>query len=273
MKVAGRVVAITGGGNGLGADACRQARARGARTVVVVDRDAAAAERVAVEVGGKPVTADVTSEQEIGDTVAAVVADFGHLDIWVHNAGVGAQTTTFTDDQAWQRMWQIHVMSIVYASRALLPRWVERGEGHLAVVASSNALTSNPVSAAYAATKHAELALTEWLQYTYASRGITASCFCPKGMLTPMLLAAADRDDYARSSARTAVTPEEAARMLLDLMESGRFLATTYPPVLEEYRLRSRDPDAYLAMMAALHDDLVPHIGAVPDQAVSGTTP
>jgi len=56
-----------------------------------------------------------------------------------------------------------------------------RGEGHLAIVASSNALTSNPVSAAYATTKHAELALAEWLHFTYASRGITACCFCPKG--------------------------------------------------------------------------------------------
>jgi NAD(P)-dependent dehydrogenase (short-subunit alcohol dehydrogenase family) len=108
------------------------------------------------------------------------------------------------------------------------------------------------------------LALTEWLHYTYASRGISVSCFCPKGMLTPLLLAAAESDDYARSAVRTAVTSEEAARRLLDLVESGDFLATTYPPVLEEYELRSRDPDAYLAMMSRVHDTLVPHVGAVP---------
>ena len=52
MRLAGRVVAITGGGSGLGADACRLARKRGARAIAVVDRDTAAAERLAAEVGG-----------------------------------------------------------------------------------------------------------------------------------------------------------------------------------------------------------------------------
>lgn len=263
MHLADRVVAVTGGGNGLGAAACRLARARGARAVAVIDRDAVAAERVAAETHGLALTADVANEQDVRDAVSSIVAKFGDVDVWVHNAGIGGRTSPFTEDAAWHRMWQVHVMAVVYASRALLPRWLERGEGHLSVVASSNALTGNPVSAAYSATKHAELALAEWLHFTYASRGITTSCFCPKGMLTPLLLANADADEYTRSAVHTAVTPEEAARMLLDLIESGRFLATTYPPVLDEYKLRSQDPDGYLAMMAKVHD-LVPDVGAVP---------
>lgn len=117
------------------------------------------------------------------------------------------------------------------------------------------------MSAAYAATKHAELALTEWLHFTYASRGISAACFCPKGMLTPMLLASADANDYVRDAVSSAVTMEEAARLLVDLVESDSFLATTYPPVLEEYKLRSQDPDAYLALMQGVHDRLVPGVG------------
>ena len=52
--------------------------------------------------------------------------------------------------------------------------------------------------------------------------------------------------------------------MLVDLIESGQFLTTTYPPVIEEYRLRAQDPDAYLAMMCGVHDELVPGVGAVP---------
>ena len=103
--------------------------------------------------------------------------------------------------------------------------------------------------------------MTEWLHFTYASRGVTATCFCPKGMLTPLLLAAADSDAYARSAVETAVTSEDAARMLVELIESDRFLDTTYPPVLEEYRQRADDPDAYLAMMREVHDQLVPHVG------------
>jgi len=86
MRLAGRVVAITGGGSGLGADACRLARTRGAREIAVVDRDSAAAERVAAGVGGTPVTADVSDEQQLRAAVAGVEAEFGQVDVWVHNA-------------------------------------------------------------------------------------------------------------------------------------------------------------------------------------------
>lgn len=257
MKVSGRIIAITGGGSGLGAEACRIARDRGAKRVAVVDRDADAARAVAAEIGGEAFTADVTDEARIRD----VVEQLGEVDIWVHNAGIGVLSSPFTENAIWQRMWEVHVMAVVYAARALLPAWLERGEGHMGVVASANALTTNPTSVAYAATKHAELAVTEWLAMTYASRGVTASCFCPKGMLTPLLLASADSNEYARDSIRFAVTPQEAGRSLIDLIESGGFLSTTYPPILEDYRLRATDPEAFLAQMAQLHDTMLPGFG------------
>ena len=121
MRLAGRVVAITGGGSGLGADACRLARKRGARAIAVVDRDSAAAERLAAEVGGKPVTADVSSEQQVRAAVAAVEAEFGQVDVWVHNAGIGAKTSTFTPDETWQRMYGVSA-SRRARPRSLLPR-------------------------------------------------------------------------------------------------------------------------------------------------------
>jgi len=152
----------------------------------------------------------------------------------------------------------------VYATRALLPAWIERGEGHFAMVASANALTTNPMSAAYAASKHAELALAEWMAMTYGPRGVITSCFCPKGMLTPMLIAHADDNEYVRESVRTAVTSEAAATMLIDLIESDRFLSTTYPPVMEEYALRATNPDAYIAGLQDTHRRLVPGFGLPP---------
>lgn len=116
------MVAITGGGSGLGADACRLARTRGARAIAVVDRDSAAAERVGAEVGGMPVTADVSSEQQVRAAVAAVEAEFGQVDVWVHDAGIGAKTSTFTPDETWQRMWQVHAMAIVRTQPGASPR-------------------------------------------------------------------------------------------------------------------------------------------------------
>ena len=141
MKLTGRTVAITGGGAGLGAQACRIARERGAARIGVIDLNPAAAEEIAAEVDGIPITADVTDEAQIQSAVERL----GTVDIWVHNAGIGAQTTPFSGDDIWQKMWNVHVMGVVYASRALLPAWIERGEGHFAMVASSNALTTNPM--------------------------------------------------------------------------------------------------------------------------------
>ena len=99
---------------------------------------------------------------------------------------------------------------------------------------------------------------------TYGPRGVITSCFCPKGMLTPMLIAHADDNEYVRESVRTAVTSEAAATMLIDLIESDRFLSTTYPPVMEEYALRATNPDAYIAGLQDTHRRLVPGFGLPP---------
>lgn len=259
MKLDGKRVAITGGGRGLGAEACRIARARGASRIVVVDLSLDAAREVADEVGGVALAADVTDEEQ----VRAAIEQAGELDVWIHNAGMGAESTPFTGDELWQKMWDIHVMGAVYASRALLPSWLERRSGHFSMVASANALTANPISAAYTASKHAELAFAEWLAMTYGSQGLEFSCFCPKGMLTPMLLAAdPTQNAYVAESIKTAVTPEAAAETMVDLVESGRFLATTYAPILDKYELRAKDPDAYIAWLQAEHARLVPGFGA-----------
>ena len=257
MRLEGRVVVVTGGARGLGASAAVIARERGAEAVVVLDRDA----------DGADLVCDVGVEEDVQHAVKSVLAQHGRIDVWVQNAGIGAHSSSFTDDEVWHSMWRVHVMAGVYATRHLLPHWLDRGEGHFNAVASSNALTSNPVSAAYAVTKHAELAFTEWLAFTYASRGLEASCFCPKGMRTPLLVEGARVNAYAADALAKSVSQDEAATMLIDLIESGEFLATTYPPVLEEYRLRSTDPAAYLELMRGVHDELVPEVGTPPTDA------
>jgi NAD(P)-dependent dehydrogenase (short-subunit alcohol dehydrogenase family) len=90
VKLADRVVAVRGAGSGLGADTCCLAASRGARVVAVIDRDAAAAERVAAEIDGVPITADAADER----SVRGVVAELGGVDVSVHNAGIGPKTST-----------------------------------------------------------------------------------------------------------------------------------------------------------------------------------
>ena len=70
-------------------------------------------------------------------------------------------------------------MSHVYAARALLPGWIERGEGHLVTTASMAGILTSLGDGVYSATKHAALGFAEWLAITHAAQGVKVSCICP----------------------------------------------------------------------------------------------
>ena len=85
-------------------------------------------------------------------------------------------------DDAWSRIWAINVQSHVYVARALLPRMLARGEGYLVITASAAGLLTQLGSAPYAVTKHAAVALAEWLSITYGDQGLRVSCLCPQAV-------------------------------------------------------------------------------------------
>ena len=109
--------------------------------------------------------------------VERVEHDVGPIDLFVSNAGVGfgdangsaasKQGGMVPCDDRWQACWDINVMAHVYAARALLPRMIERGGGHLVNVASAAGLLSQVGDAAYSATKHAAVAFAESLAITH----------------------------------------------------------------------------------------------------------
>ena len=78
-------------------------------------------------------------------------------------------------------------MAHVWAARALLPDWIARGEGYLLSTASAAGLLTQVSALGYSITKHAAVALAEWLSITYADAGIRVSCLCPQAVRTPML--------------------------------------------------------------------------------------
>ncbi len=110
--------------------------------------------------------------------------------MWLSNAGVAGprQPGNLQDDSLWDLMWRLHVLSHLHAAREVLPSMIDRGDGYLLQTASSVALSTQPEKAAYSVTKHAALALAEWLAMQYRRLGIKVSCFCPGPMLTRMLL-------------------------------------------------------------------------------------
>ena len=157
------IAVVTGGGHGIGRALCRRL-ARDGVTVAVADREADAAATVAAEIGGTAHVLDVSDEAAVEALVDTVERDTGAIDLFVSNAGVGfgdadgsaasRQGGLIPVEDRWEACWNINVMAHVYAARALLPRMVERGGGHLVNVASAAGLLSQIGDAAYSATKH-----------------------------------------------------------------------------------------------------------------------
>jgi NAD(P)-dependent dehydrogenase (short-subunit alcohol dehydrogenase family) len=146
-------------------------------------------------------------------------------------------------------------MAHVHAARALLPRWLDDGQGRLLVTASAAGLLTMLGRAPYAVSKHAAVALAEWLRATYEHRGIVVQALCPQGVRTPMLLGGRTGD--ARSAARTilddsAISPEQVADAVVEAMSDDRFLVLPHPEVATYYARRAADPDRWLRGMNRL---------------------
>src|SRR2546429_6924018 len=188
MKLRDKVVVVTGGANGIGRALCRRFAAEGARGVIVADAEAEAAAAVAGEIGGIAVETDVRREEDLAKAVARATETYGRIDLFCSNAGVWTPGGAEASDDDWQRIWEINVRAHIYAARAVLPAMLARGSGYLLQTASAAGLLTQIGSAPYAVTKHAALALAEWLSITYGDKGIGVSGVCPQGVRTKMLL-------------------------------------------------------------------------------------
>lgn len=240
-------VVVTGAGGGIGAALARRFAADGAR-VIVNDLDAAAAEAVAAEIGGIAVPGDAASEADVHRLVEAAWDELGGCDLFCANAGILTSGSFDAPDADWEKAWQVNVMSHVYVTRALLPRWLEGGGGRVLFTVSAAGLLTLLGSAPYSVTKHAALGYAEWLRATYAHRGITVQALCPQGVNTAMLTGdgeSASKDLLAAS----ALEPDEVAAVVAEAVQGDSFLILPHPEVAEYYQRRATEPDRWLGGM------------------------
>ena len=186
MQLKERHAVVTGGASGIGRALCRRFAVEGARAVVVADVNEEGARAVASEFGGLGLAVDVSDEAQVRGLVERAERENGPIDLFVSNAGIGTPGGVEVSNQAWDRIWQINLMAHVYATRAVLPAMLERGEGYLLSTASAAGLLTQIGSAPYAVTKSAAVALAEWLAVTYGDRGIRVSVLCPQAVRTGM---------------------------------------------------------------------------------------
>ncbi|HLG91692.1 MAG TPA: SDR family NAD(P)-dependent oxidoreductase, partial [Acidimicrobiales bacterium] len=245
MELAGRCVVVTGGASGIGRALCQRFARERPAGLVVADLDGAGAGEVAEQIArsGAPclgVQADVTRQQDVSELVSRAEASFGPVDLFCSNAGVAVAGSVEVPDQDWLLAWETNVMAHVRAARAVLPSMLARGEGYLLSTASAAGLLTNLGAAPYSVTKHAAVALAEWLAITYGDRGIKVSCVCPQGVRTPMLLGGAGSVGAAAvMAAGGLLDPEDVAEAVVEGLASERFLILPHPEVAEHYRRRA----------------------------------
>jgi NAD(P)-dependent dehydrogenase (short-subunit alcohol dehydrogenase family) len=258
MDPEGRIIVVTGAAGGIGGALVRALAARGARTVVAADLDGPGLERLSDELGAArvaPRVLDVADAEATRALVADVKRTIGPIDVWFANAGLATGGGPEAPDDVWDRQWRINVMSHVYAARALLPAWIERGEGHLVTTASMAGILSSLGDCPYSATKHAAVGFAEWLAFTYAGRGVRVSCVCPGAVDTAMLRAGAGGDAAKASAAiggGDVLPPERAAERVLDGLAEDRFLILTHPEMHEFVVGKAQDPERWIRGMTRL---------------------
>jgi NAD(P)-dependent dehydrogenase (short-subunit alcohol dehydrogenase family) len=251
MKLKDKVVVVTGGANGIGRAMCRRFASEGARGVVVADLEADAAAAVAAEIGGLAVTVDVRREADLQRAVARATEVYGPIDLFCSNAGIFVKGGVETIDEDWERIWEINVRAHVYAARAVLPGMLARGQGYLLQTASAAGLLTQIGSAPYAVTKHAAVALAEWLAVTHGDAGIKVSCLCPQGVRTKMLMG----DDLSSTDSflfEGSVSPEDVAEAVVKGIDEEQFLILPHPEVAEYFWRKANDYDRWLRGMRRL---------------------
>jgi NAD(P)-dependent dehydrogenase (short-subunit alcohol dehydrogenase family) len=175
----GRVGLVTGAGGGIGREIARRLAGEG-MSVAVLDRDGAAAQAVAAEIGGLAVAADVTSEEEVGGAVDTVLAAFKQIDLLVNNAGIAWMGPALDMPlEALQAMLRVNVEGVFIMSRAVLPHMIARRSGSVVNLASWAGKTGPAFFAGYGATKFAVIGLTQALAREMAPHGIRVNAICP----------------------------------------------------------------------------------------------
>jgi NAD(P)-dependent dehydrogenase (short-subunit alcohol dehydrogenase family) len=208
-----RVAVITGAAGGIGRATARRLADEGA-TVVAVDLDEEAGARVAEEVGGRFLRADVTDEGQVRELFETVRRTCGSVDVAFNNAGISPpedDSILTTGLEAWRRVQEVNLTSVYLCCKYALPHMREQGRGSIVNTASFVATMGAATSQiSYTASKGGVVALSRELGVQFAREGIRVNALSPGPVNTPLL-----RELFAKD-------PERAARRLVHV-PLGRF--------------------------------------------------
>ncbi|KUJ86031.1 short-chain dehydrogenase [Ruegeria marisrubri] len=253
MELKDKIIVVTGAASGIGKGLAKRFVSEGARSVICADIDFSGAQRVADEIGAVPMRCDVGREADIEKLITNVEEQIGPIDLFCSNAGILTLGGLEVPDEQWQRIWEINVMSHVWAARHIVPRMIARGGGYLLNTASAAGLLNQPGAAPYGVTKHAAVGLAEWLALTYGDKGIGVSVLCPQAVRSEMTRGHED----SVASIDGMLEPEQVAEACVEAIRAKRFLVTPHPEVLDYIKLKAADYDRWIGGMQKLNQRFI----------------
>jgi 2-hydroxycyclohexanecarboxyl-CoA dehydrogenase len=222
-----RIVVITGAARGIGRGIAHKLAAEGA-TVVVTDVDGDAAAATAAELGGAATghLTDVTSPTSVDDTVEAVLAAHGRIDVLVNNAGWDVVGPFVDSDPAsWDRIVAINLFGVLHTCKAVVPHMQARGEGAIVNIASDAGRVGSSGEAVYSAAKGGVIAFTKTLAREVARHQVRVNCVSP-GPTDTALFAAITEDRPKLRDALIQAVPFRRLAEPTDLANAVAFLAS-----------------------------------------------
>ncbi|MCB1341552.1 MAG: SDR family oxidoreductase [Pseudooceanicola sp.] len=249
MELKDKIVVVTGAASGIGRAMAVRFAAEGARKVVCADLNLSGAEATAREIGGVAAEVNVARESEIAGLIDWVETEVGPIDLFCSNAGILTLGGAEVKNDDWQRIWEVNVMSHVWAARHLVPRMAARGGGYLLNTASAAGLLNQVGSAPYGVTKHAAVGLAEWLAMTHGDQGIKVSVLCPQAVRSEMTRGHED----GVASINGMLEPEAVAEACVQTIRAETFLVLPHPEVLGYMKNKAENYDKWIGGMRKLN--------------------
>lgn len=278
-KFAGKVAVVTGAASGIGLAMAQRFAAEG-MLLVLADIDQPALDRTVRDLADRTaavgVCVDVSQAEGLDNLAARAYDAFGAVHILCNNAGIGGPLVPCWELEAadWDRVLAVNLWSVIHGIRAFVPRMIAGGEdGHIVNTASMAGLLSMPHGAAYHASKHAVVTVTESLYYDLrlAGSALRASVLCPAFVRTGIMDAEIRRaapepppnsaiglrrqieDGYLQGIA-SGMDPSEVAAQVLDAIRNEQLYILTHAPFRPAVIARAQqiaaavNPDPWQAM-------------------------